>query len=56
MKSSLVAITDVRLRKTTETEDRHIIITTKSNYDLPVRDITNLSGLPIPIKTSIGVN
>ena len=38
--------------KTSIEDDRHLVITAKRNYDLPLRDITNLSGLDISIKTT----
>jgi len=38
-------------RKTTKEDDRHLIIIVKRHYDLPFRDITNLSGLPISART-----
>ena len=41
-----------RPRKTTAEDDRHLIITAKRNFDLPFRDITNLSGLNISPKTT----
>src|SRR5579859_6472101 len=41
-----------RPRKMTEADDRHLTIIAKRNYNLPLRDITNLSGLPISIKTA----
>src|SRR5271169_5148333 len=34
-------------RKTTDREDRYIERRLKQNSDLPLRDITNLTGLPI---------
>ena len=44
--------TSGRQRKTTTDDDRHLIITAKCNYDKPLADITNLSGLNISIKTT----
>jgi transposase len=40
-----------RPRKTTKEDDRHLVVTAKRNYDRPLHDITNLSGLPISAKT-----
>ena len=33
--------------KTSKTDDRRLIVTAKRNFDRPLQDITNLSGLPI---------
>ena len=33
--------------KTSKSDDRHLIVTAKRNFDRPLQDITNLSGLPI---------
>ena len=41
-----------RPRKTTAEDDRHLIVTAKCNYDKPLADITNLSGLNISVKTA----
>lgn len=38
-------------RKTTPREDRLLVITAKKNDDLPLRDITNISGVPVSDKT-----
>jgi hypothetical protein len=38
-------------RKTTKREDRYIERALKQNYDLPLRDITNIIGLPISERT-----
>jgi len=39
-------------RKTSESDDRLLIRTARKHYDLPFRDITNISGLPISAKTT----
>ena len=33
--------------KTSKSDDRHLIVTAKRNFDRPLQDITNLAGLPI---------
>ena len=41
-----------RPRKTTESDDRHLLRVAKANHRLPFYDITNLSGLSISPKTT----
>ena len=38
-------------RKTTEDEDRYIEQTLKQNHSLPLRDITNIIGVPVSERT-----
>ena len=40
------------MRKTTKEDERRLIVTTKCNYDKPLSDITNLSGLNISVTTA----
>ena len=44
-------ISSGRSRKTSDEDDRHLLITAKRHYDLPLHDITNLSDLPISVAT-----